>query len=70
MYQALQYKFIDPKEIIKLFNLKEGYKFADFGSGSGAYVLLASKIVGDGGIVYAIDIQKDLLLNPKNLTII
>ena len=57
--------FVNPAEVIHLFDLKEGSTFADFGSGSGAYVLAAAPFVGQTGIVYAIDIQKDLLLRLK-----
>jgi len=57
--------FVNPTEIIHLFDLKEGTTFADFGSGSGAYILAAAPLVGQTGTVYAIDIQKDLLLKLK-----
>jgi len=57
--------FVNPAEIIHLLELKEGSKFADFGSGSGAYVLAAAPLVGQTGTVCAIDIQKDLLLKLK-----
>ncbi len=58
-------KFVNPAEIIHLLELKEGSTFADFGSGSGAYVLAAAPLVGQSGQIYAIDIQKDLLLKLK-----
>ncbi len=58
-------KFINPAEIIHLLELKEGSTLADFGSGSGAYVLAAAPLVGQTGTVYAVDIQKDLLLKLK-----
>ncbi len=57
--------FVKPAEIIHLFNLAEGSRFADFGSGSGAYVLSAAPLVGQTGKVIAVDIQKDLLLKLK-----
>jgi len=58
-------KFVNPGEVIHLLELKEGSQFADFGSGSGAYVLAAAPLVGQTGTVYAVDIQKDLLLKLK-----
>ena len=39
---------------------------ADFGSGSGHYVLAAAKKMNNSGIVYAIDIQKNLLEKIKS----
>lgn len=53
--------FIKPQEVIKIFNLEPGMVVADFGCGMGHYSLLAARQVGDGGVVYAIDIQKELL---------
>ncbi len=58
-------RFVNPAEIVHLFDLKEGSKFADFGAGTGAYVLAAAPLVGQNGQIYAIDIQKDLLLKLK-----
>ncbi len=57
--------FVNPSKVARIFDLKEGMKFADFGSGSGAYVLEGAKLVGNTGKVYAIDIQKDLLIRLK-----
>ena len=39
---------------------------ADFGSGSGHYVLAAAKKMNNSGVVYAIDIQKNLLETIKS----
>ena len=59
--------FVKPLEIIQLFNLKEGFQFADFGAGTGAYVLAAAPLVGESGQIYAIDIQKEVLLRLKQI---
>ena len=59
--------FSDPKNNIKQLGLKEGDRVADFGSGSGHYVIAASEFVGGDGRVYAIDIQNALLQKIKNL---
>ena len=54
--------FSNPEKNIKHLNLKEGDVVADFGAGSGHYVFPLSLLVGDSGKVYAVDIQKGLLL--------
>ena len=53
--------FIKPEEIIKNFEIRNGMVVADFGSGSGYYVLAAAQKMNNSGVVYAIDIQKNLL---------
>lgn len=51
---------------MKNFGLEPGMIVADFGCGSGHYSFAAAKIAGKGGIVYAIDVQKELLQLVKN----
>jgi len=58
--------FVKPEETIHLLGLEEGSKFADFGVGTGAFALAAAPLVGNTGTVYAIDIQKDILLKLKD----
>ncbi|KKT20855.1 MAG: Methyltransferase type 11 [Parcubacteria group bacterium GW2011_GWB1_43_8] len=65
--------FIKPEEIIKNFEVRPGMVVADFGSGSGHYVLAMAKKMnnsglpaGQVGVVYAIDIQKNLLEKIKS----
>jgi ubiquinone/menaquinone biosynthesis C-methylase UbiE len=53
--------FVSPVQIIESLALRKGDTVADFGCGSGAYVFAASKIVGDRGKVYAIDIHREML---------
>jgi ubiquinone/menaquinone biosynthesis C-methylase UbiE len=53
--------FIKPEEIAKNIGLEQGMTVADFGAGSGHYVIPMAKLVGSSGRVYAIDVQKDLL---------
>jgi len=57
--------FTDPEKNLDQFDLQKGMRVADFGAGSGFYVLTAAKLVGDKGKVYAVDIQKDLLVRLK-----
>jgi ubiquinone/menaquinone biosynthesis C-methylase UbiE len=60
--------FSDPKKNLAQLDIREGDHVADFGVGSGAYALIIAKRVGSSGRVYAIDIQKDLLVKLKNET--
>lgn len=53
--------FADPKKIIRQSHIGEGMLVADLGVGSGAHAMLAARAVGASGIVYAFDIQKELL---------
>jgi len=39
------------------FNIKKGYHIVDFGCGPGSFVEYASKLVGNSGRVYAVDVQ-------------
>ena len=58
--------FSDPKNNIRQFQLEPGINVADLGAGSGFYSLAVAKEIGEGGKVYAVDIQKDLLQKIKN----
>lgn len=66
--------FVKPEEIIKHLGLSAGNSVADIGAGTGHYTFLISKVVGQEGNVYAIDIQKNILENlakqaeEKNIT--
>jgi ubiquinone/menaquinone biosynthesis C-methylase UbiE len=55
--------FVKPDEVIKHLGLSAGKAVADIGAGTGHYVFLMSEIVGREGVIYAIDIQKNLLEN-------
>lgn len=59
--------FSNPDHIVYQLALKTGDIVADFGAGSGAYALALARVVGQSGIVYAVDIQRDLLTRIKNL---
>ena len=58
--------FANPQSNIEHLNLNHGMKVADIGTGSGVYAFLASKLVGENGKVYAVDIQNELLLKLRN----
>jgi ubiquinone/menaquinone biosynthesis C-methylase UbiE len=57
--------FSDPRKNLDQFDLAPSMKVADFGSGAGYYTFLISRIVGSSGRVYALDVQKDLLVTLK-----
>jgi len=58
-------EFSNPQKNVQKLHLTEGMHVADFGAGSGDYALALAARVGATGFVYAIDIQKDLLLKLK-----
>ncbi|KKG14669.1 ubiquinone biosynthesis methyltransferase UbiE [Methanosarcina sp. 2.H.T.1A.6] len=51
----------DPNLIFSELKLKAGDYFLDMGCGPGDYAIWASKIVGNSGIVYALDRWQDLI---------
>lgn len=53
--------FTNPQRTLPLIGVESGMRVADFGSGSGAYVVECAHAVGLDGHVYAVDIQKNLL---------
>ncbi len=60
-------RFVVPSVVATHFHLREGDKVADFGAGSGYFVEILSKLVGQEGRVYACEIQKDLVEKIGNL---
>ncbi len=55
-------QLIDPKILFEKIHLQKNMHAADFGCGrTGHLVFPASKIIGDQGIIYAVDIIKDVL---------
>jgi ubiquinone/menaquinone biosynthesis C-methylase UbiE len=58
--------FSDPVKNIALFDIQHGMKVVDIGAGSGFYTIEAAKKVAGGGMVYAVDVQRDLLDKLKN----
>lgn len=55
------FMFLNPEEIIINFEIRHGMIVADFGSGSGHFVMAVAKKLAGTGVVYAIDVQKNLL---------
>lgn len=54
-------KFINPQTVVAQMGLKTGQTVADFGSGAGFFAVAAAKMVGNTGIVHAIDVQQSKL---------
>ncbi len=58
---------IDPHKIFSHIGLGKGMRVADFGCGrTGHFVFTAAKAVDDAGVVYAIDVMKDVLENIRS----
>ncbi len=58
--------FAHPPRNVGALGIEPGMSVADFGSGSGAYILLMAEALGNSGHAYAIDVQKDLLRRTFN----
>ncbi len=58
--------FAHPLRNVAAMEIEPGMIVADFGSGSGAYVLAIAERLAHAGHVYAIDVQQDLLRRIKN----
>lgn len=57
-------ELVDPDLLFKKAHLQPGMHMADFGCGrTGHIVFPASKIIGKDGVIYAVDILKDVLQN-------
>src|SRR5437899_12885940 len=52
---------LQPNRIMDILGIKEGSNVADIGAGSGWFTVRAARRVGNGGIVYAVDINRDYL---------
>jgi len=59
-------RFSDPEANVERFKLEPGMLVADFGAGAGNYTIPAARAVGRRGMVFAIDIQQELLSRIKN----
>ena len=53
------YDLIDVEAFFGEIALKKGITLLDLACGRGAYSLMASKIIGSAGVVYAVDLWKD-----------
>ena len=58
--------FAHPPRNVMALGIEPGMTIADFGSGSGAYVLAMAEHTAGLGTIYAVDVQKDLLKRTHN----
>lgn len=56
------FELIDPKKLAEILSLKSGSVVLDLACGKGAYSIFLSRIVGNEGLLYAVDLWKDGLL--------
>lgn len=58
---------LDARSLLEEAGLEEKMKIADLGCGSrGYFAIQAAKLIGEDGLVYAVDIVKSALQNVKN----
>jgi SAM-dependent methyltransferase len=56
-----RFEWQKPGIVIRVLGLEEGYNVADLGAGTGYFTQILSREVGSGGIVYAVDIEPDMI---------
>ncbi|HVV39323.1 MAG TPA: class I SAM-dependent methyltransferase [Candidatus Paceibacterota bacterium] len=59
--------FLHPGKAVAAAGIHEGLKVADFGAGAGFFTRAAARAVGESGVVWAVDINRELLPRIKNL---
>ncbi|MDY0222880.1 MAG: class I SAM-dependent methyltransferase [Desulfobacterium sp.] len=68
------FELINPDKLTEMLPLKSGSTVLDLACGKGAYSIFLSKIVGDTGLVYAVDLWEEGLqilgkeIEEKNIT--
>ena len=61
----MQDALLNPESVITNLNIQPGSRIADFGSGSGYFTLILAKIVGQDGVVTAVDVLQNKLDTVK-----
>jgi ubiquinone/menaquinone biosynthesis C-methylase UbiE len=68
---ALSFKFRDffrPRiDILKEAGIKPGYHVLDYGCGPGSYIIDTARLVGESGMVYALDVHPNAIQMVQNL---
>ncbi|MBI5049066.1 MAG: class I SAM-dependent methyltransferase [Deltaproteobacteria bacterium] len=65
LLNADRIKELNPAQFLIQSGLKKGMSFADIGCGPGFFTMPAAAIVGDSGVVYAVDVQEEMLNKLK-----
>ncbi len=60
--------FLQPAKALDAVGLHEGMHVADLGAGSGFFTRTAARMVGPTGVVWAVDVNPDLLTRIHNLS--
>lgn len=60
--------FLHPAKAIEAAHITPGMRVADFGAGSGFFTRAAARAVGPKGVVWAVDLNPDLLTRIKNIS--
>lgn len=61
----LRRKVLPQDKVIKIIDIKKGQKIADIGCGIGYFTIPIAKFIGEDGLVYAIDINEEMLNETK-----
>jgi ubiquinone/menaquinone biosynthesis C-methylase UbiE len=61
--------FLNPSTAVQAAGIHEGMHVADLGAGSGFFTRAAARAVGEGGVVWSVDLNRDLLSRIKNFAI-
>jgi len=64
--ESIRRKWYNPESILKDAGLKANMVFMDIGCGDGFFSMLASEIVGLGGMIYALDIDASAIERLKH----
>ncbi len=56
-YLRFRERFRKPEETVRMLGIEEGHKVLDFGCGIGSYSIPVSRLVGESGRVYALDVH-------------
>lgn len=58
-------ELFDPEKVLREFGIREGMVVLDVGTGPGFYLPYLSKLVGERGKVYAVDVQEEMVKRAR-----